>query len=189
MDRVPPLNSFNLPILSTAHLIFILTNWPGVRDTELIMDLLCTRDLRAALRYLLSLPFSHTPRPVLKSLLRQRFRWVHVHELKELATLFPQLSALVETDDGVLVPMIGPLTDLESGLWDSSDFFSASCTQDKWKVRFSCLFPGLAILCPFVCLVMLNFISYSLPRLIQGLDFVGFYSAYISTQTNFIFSC
>lgn len=123
MDRVPPLNTFILPILSTAHLIFILNNWPGVRDTGLIMELLCTRDLRAALGYLLSLPYSHSHRPVLKSLLRHRLRWKHVHELKELTTLFPRLSAMVERDDGVLVPMIGPLSDLESGLWDTSDFY------------------------------------------------------------------
>ena len=123
MDRVPSLGTFILPILSTAHLIFILNNWPGLRDTRLILEQLCTRDLRAAFGYLLSLSFSHSHRPVLLTCLRPRLRWTTVEDLKELENLFPRLSALVERDDGVLVPKIGPLSDLETGLWDSCDWY------------------------------------------------------------------
>ena len=123
MDEVPELSGLILPILSIAHLLFLLHNWPGLRDTGLILDLLCRRDIREALRYLLSISYSHSHRQQLKSLLRQRLRWTPVHELKELSTLFPQLTALVERDDGVLVPQVGPLSDLESGLWDSCDFY------------------------------------------------------------------
>lgn len=41
----------------------------------------------------------------------------------ELAGLFQPLTALVEDEDGVLMPRVGPMDDNESGLWDSSDFF------------------------------------------------------------------
>lgn len=59
----------------------------------------------------------------MKHHLRKRLRWVPVHELRELARLFPPLTALVEDENGVLLPRVGPLDDNESGLWDSSDFF------------------------------------------------------------------
>ena len=123
MNRVPSLGDFIVPLLSTAQLLFLLHNWPGVRDTRLILDNLCTRDLSAAFGYLLSLPFSHAHRPVLLDCLRHHLRWKPFEEIKDLGNLFPRLSALVETDDGVLVPKIGPLSDEETGLWDSSDWY------------------------------------------------------------------
>ena len=123
MDQVPELSGLVLPILSTAHLLFLLTNWPGLRDTNLLLELLCKRDIREALGYLLSISFSHSHRNRLKYALTQRLRWTPVHELKELSRMFPQLTALVERNDGVLVPMVAPLSDDEAGLWDSNDFF------------------------------------------------------------------
>ena len=123
MDCVPSLGAFIIPILTTAQLIFILNNWPGIRDTRLILEQLCTRDLRAAFGYLLSLPFSHSHRPVLLDCLTPRLRWLKLEDLQDLANLFPRLSALVERDDGVLVPKIGPLSDLETGLWTSCDWY------------------------------------------------------------------
>ena len=85
MDRVPSLGEFIVPLLSTAHLLFILNNWPGLRDTSLILEQLCTRDLSAAFSYLLSLPFSHSHRPVLLDCLR----WKTFEDLKDLGNLFP----------------------------------------------------------------------------------------------------
>lgn len=123
MDDVPHLRGLALRILSTAHLLFILNNWPGLTDTGLVLDLLCERDITAALQYLLSLPYSHGHRDDLKHYLKQRLRRTSINRMKEMTVLFPRLSALVEDEHGVLVPRIGPLTDFETGLWDSHDFF------------------------------------------------------------------
>lgn len=123
MDDVPQLRGLALRLLSTAHLLFILTNWPGLGDTGLVIELLCERDITAALQYFLSLPYSHGHRDQLKHYLKQRLRRTPVHRMNEMTALFPRLSALVEDQNGVLVPRMGPLTDLETGLWDSHDFF------------------------------------------------------------------
>lgn len=123
MVDVPQLRGLALQLLSTAHLLFILTHWPGLTDTGLVIDLLCERDISAALQYFLGLPYSHGHREDLKHYLKKHLRRTPVHRLKELTTLFPRLSALVTDENGVLVPRIGPLTDHETGLWDSHDFF------------------------------------------------------------------
>ena len=138
MDQVPALSGLVLPILSTAHLIFLLTNWPGLPDTNLILELLCTRDIQEALRYLLSISFSHGHRNRLKYALGQRLRWTPVKELKELSSMFPPLTALVERNDGVLVPMVGPLSDHEAGLWDSNDFFFGLIHRRQMEGTVSC---------------------------------------------------
>lgn len=82
MDNVPQLRGIVLPILSTVHLLFLLNTWPGLGDTPLIMELLCSRDIRAAIEYLLSLSYSHRHRQAMKHHLRKRLRWVPVHELR-----------------------------------------------------------------------------------------------------------
>ena len=123
MDVVPQLRGLALQLLSTAHLLFILTNWPGLGDTHLVLDLLCERDLNAAIRYLLRLPYSHGHRDHLKHSLKQHLRRTSLRRMTDLRALFPQLSALVTDENGVLVPRMGPLTDFETGLWDSHDFF------------------------------------------------------------------
>ena len=123
MVDVPHLRGLALPLLSTTHLLFILTEWPGLSDTGLVIALLCERDLSAALRYFIGLPYSHGHRDNLKYYLTKRLRRTPVPRLEELSTLFPRLSALAPDENGVLVPRFGPLTDQETGLWDSHTFF------------------------------------------------------------------
>lgn len=120
MDHVPSLGAFILPLISTASLLQFLIDWPQVRDARLALENLCTRDV---LPYLLSLPFSHSHRRVLLDCLTPRLRWLKLEDLQDLGNLFPRLSALVHTDDGKLVPKVGPLSDEETGLWDTNDWF------------------------------------------------------------------
>ena len=123
MDNVPTLRGLVLPLLSTAHLLFLLHHWPGLSNTPLLIDLLCSRDLNAAITYLLSLPYSHGHRPDMKQHLRKHLRRLPLTDFHVLASLFPPLSALAADENNVLWPRVGPLDDTETGLWDSTDFF------------------------------------------------------------------
>ena len=123
MDGVPELRGLVLPLLSTAHLLFILNHWPCIATTGVVLDLLCERDLLVAIRYLLSLPYSHGHRETLKSCLQKQLSRTGLETMQEIATLFPQMSALVQDAHGNSVAKMGPLTDYEAGLWDSHDFY------------------------------------------------------------------
>lgn len=123
MDTVPALRGLVLPLLSTAHLLFLLRHWPGLGDTPLVIDLLCSRDLHAAITYLLSLPYSHGHRQEMKKHLRKHLLRISIKDFPVFASLFPPLTALVTDEDGVLRARVGPLDDIETGLWDSNDFF------------------------------------------------------------------
>ena len=123
MDGVPELRGLVLPLLSTAHLLFILNNWPCIADIGVVLDMLCERDLTVAIRYLLSLPYSHGHREALKRRLQKQLTRTGLETMKELATLFPQMTALVQDARGNTVAKMGPLTDYETGLWDSHDFY------------------------------------------------------------------
>lgn len=123
MDNVPSLRGLAAPLLSVAHLLFILYHWPGLGDIGLVIDLLCQRDIAAALRYFISLPYSHGHRAAMKYYLKRRLRNTPIQRWNELAALFPVLSALVPDETGFMVPRMGPLTDHEMGMWDANDFF------------------------------------------------------------------
>lgn len=140
MNAVSDLQGLVLPLLSTAHLLFLLETWPGLGYNGLIMEMLCSRDVAAAIRYLLTLPYSHGHRERMKYYLRKRLRLTPVHEMNELVLLFPRLTATVEGEDGVLVPFVGPVTDLEAGIWDSHDFFFGILHAKKMEgmIPFTC---------------------------------------------------
>lgn len=123
MDSVPELRGLVLPLLSTAHLLFILNNWPGIANIGAVMDMLCERDLTTSIRYLLGLPYSHGHREGLKQSLQKRLQRTGLAQMKALARLFPLMSTLVPDADGNFVAKMGPLTDYDAGLWDSHDFY------------------------------------------------------------------
>lgn len=123
MDNVPPLSYLPLPILSTEHLVFVLRHWPCLGNIGVVMDVLCERALEKAIQYLLSLPYTHTHREDLKHSIKQELRRTSLQKMKELASLFPRMSALAADDNGDLVAEMGPLTDYAAGLWDSHDFY------------------------------------------------------------------
>ena len=123
MERVQELRGLVLPILSTDHLLFLLNNWSGLSFINEVMDELCARDLVAALRYLINLPYSHGNRAGMKRSITRQVQRTSVERLRETYSVFPRLSALVRDDNGVLVAEMGPLTDFQTGLWDSHDFY------------------------------------------------------------------
>ena len=123
MENVPPLSYLVLPTLSTDHLVYILLHWPCLGQIYVVMDVLCERDLARAIQYLLGLPYTHTHREELKRSLKKVLRRTSLSKMKDLASLFPRMSALVEDENGDLVAEMGPLTDYAAGLWDSHDFY------------------------------------------------------------------
>ena len=59
----------------------------------------------------------------MKKHLRKYLGRIPIKDFPVLARLFPLLTALVNDENGVLRPRVGPLDDMETGLWDSNDFF------------------------------------------------------------------
>ena len=122
MDGVKTLSEMIIPTLSTFLLLQFLQSIPNSPSTVAAIDELATRELSHVVTYLLSLPFSHWHRSVLKSRLERRLRAMSVDDLKSLSGFLPQLSAL-QYSEGEWIPVMGPLSDYETGLWDTSDWY------------------------------------------------------------------
>ena len=158
MDNVPSLRGLTLSLLSTSHLLFLLHHWPCLNHTPLIIDLLCSRDLHAAIAYLLSLPYSHGHREELKHCLRKYLKRLPINALRALANLFPHLTATVTDENGVLFPRVGPLDDQESGLWDSNDFFFQLLHAKNIEGTFPLIIPRYCISLRLFCNASLRFL-------------------------------
>lgn len=112
------------PNLPTATLLQFLVHLPNGLNTKEALIEFATREYPVVFQYLLSLPFSHWHRHVLKHHLRLRLLKQSVSVLKSLSDLLPKLSALwIDPHTGKSYPKQGPLTDLAMGELDTHDWF------------------------------------------------------------------
>ena len=122
MDGVTTLSDIIIPTLSTFLLLQFLTTIPHSPSTVAAIDELTSRELPDVVTYLLSLPYSHWHRSVLKPRLERRLRAMSVDDLQALSGFLPQLSAL-QYSEGEWIPVMGPLSDYDTGLWDTNDWY------------------------------------------------------------------
>lgn len=123
MNSVKSLSETIIPTMTVNLLLHFLLDMPNGCNTVDALKELCTRDFCSIFTYLLSLPFSHWHREVTKTHLGERLRAMKVDDLKELGRQFiPKLTAL-EHVDGECVPVMGPLSDLDTAAWDTNDWF------------------------------------------------------------------
>ena len=94
MDGVKTLSDMIIPTLPTFLLLQFLQSIPNSTSTVDALEELATREFSPVLTYWLSLPFSHSHRPVLKSSLESRLHKLSVDDLKSLSGFLLQLSAL-----------------------------------------------------------------------------------------------
>lgn len=59
----------------------------------------------------------------MKSVLTKRLQDLKAAELKEIGTQFIPLKSALVDNDGERVALMGPLTDLDTGAWDTIDWF------------------------------------------------------------------
>ena len=126
------------PSLPTSSLVQFLTCIPRGPFTEDAIKELCQRDLRVGLTYLLSLPFTHSHRPMLKHYLHDRFRRLPIVALEQLSTTIPHLTALTSIE-GTLHPAMYPLDDYQTGLWDTHDWYFKLLHVRNMKGQFNSL--------------------------------------------------
>ena len=110
---------------------------PNALNTAEALTELCRRDYETIFQYLLSLPFTHSHRHFMLSCLRPRIMRMKVADIKRLSIWIPNLSALwYIPDTREWLPVMGPSTDLETGMWDTRLVLSApSCKTDGRSVH------------------------------------------------------
>lgn len=114
-------------ILGTANanlMVHYLLVTPNASNAcEVIRKLCAEADTAYLFTYFKSLPYSHWHRRIFKHQMTLRFNRLSADDLDAIGQRFiPFKSALTEVD-GERVPLVGPLTDLETAEWDTIDWF------------------------------------------------------------------
>ena len=122
MDGLKTLGEMIIPTLPTYLILQFLHSIPNGPTIVEALEELANREFSRVFAYLLTLPFSHSHRDVFKSSLETRLRNMPVDDLKQLSGLLPKLSALTYSQ-GEWIPVMEPLSDYETGLWDTNDWF------------------------------------------------------------------
>ena len=123
----PQVSSLSERVLQTmgegAMLNYLLSCPNGGNAVEVLKKFCTESGFEFIFRYLLSLPYSHRHRMVIKTVLDSRFKDITIDELHEIGKEFiPVKSALVNVGDERVAKM-GPLTNLDTGQWDTSEWF------------------------------------------------------------------
>lgn len=126
--RFSSLSSAVLHEASADLLINYLTVTPNACNAVEVLKKLCTEcDFKLIFQYLLSLPYSHWHRNIMKATLQERFTDTKSDELHQIGKNFiPFKSALEKISEGgaaMMFDMMGPLNDLDTGAWDTHDWF------------------------------------------------------------------
>lgn len=126
--RFSSLSSAVLHEASADLLITYLTVTPNACNAVEVLEKLCTEcDFKLIFQYLLSLPYSHWHRNIMKASLQKRIADTKSDELHQIGKNFIPFKSAVEniTEDGatMMFDKMGPLNDVDTGEWDTHDWF------------------------------------------------------------------